>query len=743
MTRACLSLLAGMYAQQLSSFTSSSDRMSVAFVAAFLLLSLRQFWLFVWFGLGVVLFLHAAVEVVESRIPTAIAGDSIVVDFNVDGFTVRQGSGISFLVHPVADRRLPQRIRLSWFNPPVEVRNGDTWQLEVRLRRPRGNRNPGSFDYESWLFRERIAAAGYVVTGRRNHLLASSSGAAIERIRQRFVDRVSETIENRDQASILVALAVGTRHLISQDQWDRYAATGTSHLMAISGLHIGLAAGMIYFLALYVVGIAGSKNNNHRIAIVISIVAALAYAQLSGFAIPARRASLMLALAGIVLLHTRRPDFFAILCAACIAISVTDPLATMTPGFMLSFAAVAILISVAQRRTNLAVLQSMLLFGLLPLSVLLFDRVSIAALPVNLLAVPLFSFITVPLVLLGMLLDGPLRAIGDPLLQLAASSIAPLENALTRITAFSWASFSVADAVGIAWLYIVLPAVWVLLPPGWPGRRLAWIGIAAVIMFRPAAPRSGCADVDVLDVGQGLAIVVRTQNHVLLYDSGPSYRGGSSAAENIVLPFLRSQGIDAVDRMVISHADLDHAGGVAAIIAAVPVRRIYAGEPLSSAFSMPCRAGQAWTIDDVHFRFLHPGANSKSEGNDSSCVLLLETGGNRMLFSGDIEESAENSLIRREVLPSVDAVVVPHHGSRTSSTIAFVQALQPSVAVVSAAYGNHWGFPKPDVVERWEAVGAEVLNTAAAGAIELRICADSGLESIRRYRVDNRRIWHE
>ncbi|MGI9272928.1 MAG: DNA internalization-related competence protein ComEC/Rec2 [Woeseiaceae bacterium] len=743
MTRACLSLLAGMYAQQLSSFVLSFDSMNVVLVAAIVLLSLRQFRLFIWFGLGVVLFLHAATDVVDSRIPAAIAGDSIVVDFKIAGFTARQGMGISFVAHPIDDPRLPHRIRLSWFDPPVQVRNGDTWQFEVRLRRPRGNRNPGSFDYESWLFRQRIAADGYVVSGRRNHLLKSSSGAAIDRLRQRFVDRVVETIEDRDQASILVALAIGSRHLITNDQWDRYAATGTSHLMAISGLHIGLAAGIVYLVALYLSGIGRSKRNIHCAAILISIIAAVSYALLSGFAIPARRASLMLALAGIALLTRRKPDLLGILCSACTVIAMSDPLATMAPGFMLSFAAVAILIWAAQRRSNLLVLQSMLLFGLLPLTALLFDRVSIAALPVNLLAVPLFSFVTVPLTLLGMLLDGPLRIIGDPLLHFAASSIALLEYVLAEIAAFEWASFAVAAAAGVAYLYIVLPTIWVLLPPGWPGRRLAWVGLAAVMLYRPVAPRMGCAIVEVLDVGQGLAVVVRTQNHVLLYDSGPAFRGGGNAAENIVLPYLRSQGIDAVDHMVVSHADLDHAGGVGAIIAAVPVHQTYAGEPLASTRSVPCRAGQRWTYDGVDFQFLHPAADGAYEGNDGSCVLLLDSGGNRVLFSGDIEKNAENSLIRRRVLPPVDAVIVPHHGSRTSSTIAFVHALKPSVAVVSASFGNQWGFPKADIVARWEAVGAEVINTAAAGAIQLRICGDSGLESIRRYRADNRRIWHE
>ena len=743
MTRACLSLLAGMYALQLSSFTESSDHLNVVLVAAFLLLLLRQVQLLVWFCAGVLLFQSAASDLIASRIPEEIAGDSIVVEILVDGFVSRQGPNVSFVASPLVDKRLPERIRLSWFQPPVDIHNGDSWKLELRLRRPRGNRNPDGFDYEAWLFREHIAAVGYVVNSRRNELLNVHLNEPVQDLRRHFIRRVSELIADPEQASVLIALVVGARHLISQEQWDRYAATGTSHLIAISGLHVGLAAGMSYFLVLFFCGLFGSRRNNHRSAILLSVVVAILYAMLAGFAVPARRASLMLVLAGAALLRRQRPSLSTVLGTTCIAISATDPLSTMAPGFILSFAAVAILIWVGQRRSNLLTLQSMLLFGLLPITAMLFDRISLAALPVNLLAVPLFSFIVVPLSLLGMLLDGPLHVAGDVLLHLSAGSISVIEKGLVIAASFEWASISVAAVFGIAWFYYLLPIIWVLLPPGWPGRYLAWLGLAAILVYRPPAPKEACAFVEVLDVGQGLAVVVRTQNHVFLYDSGPSFRGGGSAAENVVLPYLRSRGVATIDRMIISHADLDHAGGAATIAAAIPVRRVYAGEPLDDIDSVPCRAGQSWSNDGVNFRFLHPNVDTILDGNDRSCVMLLEIEGYRMLFSGDIEKYAEQSLLQRQLLRPVDAVVVPHHGSSTSSTAAFVRALRPSVAIVSAGFGNHWGFPKADIVARWEAVGAELLNTATAGAIELKICAASGLESIRRYRVDNRRIWHE
>lgn len=745
MTRACLGLLAGMYALQLSSFNFDSDYMSAAFVAGFALLVARQFRILAWFCAGVALFLIAAQDVIESRISEGLVGDSLVIDIKVESFPSQSGSTVSFLAVPADHEQLPPRIRLSWFKSPVEIRYGDSWRLEVRLRRPRGNRNAGGFDYEGWLFREKIGAVGYVVNSRRNHLLVAEAAGITERVRRRFVTRVHQLVGNNEQASVLVALVVGTRHLISPQQWDRYARTGTSHLVAISGLHIGLSAAAAYLVTLLIAGIVGGNGNHHRMAVICSIIVAVLYAQVSGFAVPARRASLMLVLAGIALLRKQRPELPRIISAACMALAIADPLSTMAPGFVLSFAAVAVLIWMAQQRQGrqLVIVQVMLFFGLLPLTVFFFGRIVFAALPVNLLAVPLFSFVTVPLSLAGLLLDGPLQLVGDQAIVLAAKSIGVLEALIAFAASASWAAYSVPAVAGLAWLTIVLPILWVVVPPGWPGRYLAWLCVAAILLQEPRRPEAGCVALDVLDVGHGLAVVVRTKRHVMLYDTGPSYRGGGSSAESVVLPFLANVGIGAIDRMVVSHADLDHAGGVAAIVAETPVGRILSGEALTSADSMPCRSGQHWTRDGIEFHVLHPPPGSNFDGNDRSCVVLIEAGQYRVLLSGDIEQPAEHRLVRDGLLPPVDVVLVPHHGSRTSSSKPFVHALSPSVAIVSAAFGNHWGFPKEDIVARWEAVGARVLSTATSGAIGLRMCADSGIVSITQYRVDNRRIWHE
>jgi competence protein ComEC len=385
MIRACLSLLAGMYALQLSSFANTSEHLDAACILALVLLIAGRWRLLLGFCAGSVLFFLAAHEQIAARPPAAFDGDSLVVEIIVADFPSMDGAAVTFLATPVDDARLPARIRLSWYQPPVTIRFGDRWRLEVRLRRPRGARNPGTFDYEGWLFREGIAATGYVVGGHRNRLLRPAVSGRIAEWRRQFVDRVVALVEDPEQAAVLVALVVGTRHLLSAEQWQRYAATGTSHLMAISGLHIGLAAGGAYLLTLVLAGLlpGGARQRNHqRAALVCSIVVALTYAAIAGFAVPARRASLMLFLAALVLLSGRRPRLSVIISAAAMAIALSDPLATMTPGFILSFTAVAILLWVGRRRAGLATLQLMVLCGLLPLVAVWFDRISFAAVPV-------------------------------------------------------------------------------------------------------------------------------------------------------------------------------------------------------------------------------------------------------------------------------------------------------------------------------------------------------------------------
>lgn len=761
MIRTCLFLLAGVYALQLTSFAALFGVFIFTLPVFLIFRSRLPAQGVVFFLAGIILFAFAAIQVVSSRLATQFAGDSMLLQVRIADFPKTLASTVTFVAEPVDDVRIPPRIRVSWFEPPVKLRLGDVWQIELRLRRPRGNSNPGVFDYEAWMFRERIAAVGYVVSSKRNHLLRSGDLSGGDRLRQGFVDRLTELLPDRDAAAVLAAIGVGARHLVSPEQWERYARTGTSHLMAISGLHIGLAAGVAYFFTLILSGMTGCRGNHSDVALIVSLIAAVAYAFVSGFEIPARRAALMITFIVFASLGRRQVSPLLILCAACVVIAVLDPLATMAPGFKLSFAAVLILIWLARRRIvlrsehrlywmartlrSLASLQVLLLLGLLPLTVLIFQRAAVAAPLVNLIAVPLFSVVTVPLTLVALVSTGVLQPLGDMALSVASGSVGLLEWGIVRAASASAASIPVAAVTGLAWLILPLPVLLILLPPGWPGRHLAWIAVVALVMHEPAVPAPGCADIEVLDVGQGLAVIVRTRRHIVVFDTGLAFRNGGSMGQRVVLPYLSSLGTSRIDRLIVSHADLDHSGGVDDIIAGIAVDEMLVGEPLPNAamISRPCTAGTNWRWDGIDFQIIHPADTQPVDGNDASCVLIVAAGGYRLVLTGDIEKSVEYRLIRNGAVPRATVVVVPHHGSRTSSTSPFVRALSPSIAIVSAGFDNRWGFPKAEVVARWESAGAKVLETATSGAIALRMCARSGIDALTEHRQVRYRIWHE
>ena len=265
--------------------------------------------------------------------------------------------------------------------------------------------------------------------------------------------------------------------------------------------------------------------------------------------------------------------------------------------------------------------------------------------------------------------------------------------------------------------------------------------MAAVVLHKPSVPPRDCVDLHVLDVGQGLTVVMRTSAHAVVYDAGPAFRSGTDTAALVTIPFLDALGIAEIDLLVVSHADLDHAGGFASLISAKSTGEVIAGEALSGAPANvePCVAGQRWILDALHLTVVHPGSDSAWHGNNASCVLLAAIGDQKVLLTGDIEAGVESFLV--EHLPLANTVIVPHHGSNTSSSERFVNALRPQTAIVSTGYRNRWGFPKPGVVDRWRSVGSEVVNTAADGAVSQRICRGIPPAPLRRNRRDNRRFW--
>lgn len=759
---ACLLVLAGGFAAQHSRLTLSSDISALLLVASLALLSRRRcrkpgFWL-----LGLSWFLLAGQQIVDHRLQSLFSGDSLLTEVRIIEFPRKVGDSVLMVVEPLDDARLPQRSRVSWFEPPAELSLGEVWQLELRLRRPRGLSNPGVFDREAWLFRNKIHATGYVVGGKRNRRIAADRVTAIDEFRRRFIARAAEASTAPQTAAVLAAIGVGARHGISTDQWQRYAISGTSHLMAISGLHIGLAASAAFLFGRALAGFLSQRANAQLVAILASVVFASAYALVSGLGVPAQRAVIMLLVVAIALLRRRNCRPTATIALAALVVFLANPVATMSAGFHLSFSAVLLLFWLARRQARsigsrglfakfthgvhlLISMQLHLLFGLMPLTVLLFQRVAVLSLPANLVAVPLFSIVTVPFTLLGLALGGFLDSFGTGALRIAAFSIEILENLIARLVTLPFADINIAGTHGVGWLLVVVPSLLALLPRGWPGRYVAILGVALLILQPPSRPAPGCLDAHVLDVGQGLATVVRTESRTLVFDTGASFRGGGSVAEQVVVPFLKSRGIGQIDWLVVSHADIDHSGGVAALLNFADISTLLAGEPLpATGFpAIACHSGQGWEVDGVRFRVLHPPERSPRDGNNSSCVLLVETGQHSVLLTGDIEAEAERQVVENFTFGQVDAVVIPHHGSLTSSSTAFVTAVSPEIAVVSAGFDNRWGFPKAAVSARWTGAGAHVLNTATSGAVSFRLCRDGGISGLRMDRHERRRFWRE
>lgn len=675
--------------------------------------------------------------------------------FRVVDFPVAEGPVLRFDARPLDRADLPARLRLSLYDAEEQPTLGDCVALTVRLRRPRGFANPGRFDYEGWLFTRRYGATGYL----RSAAVPAECPPAplIGRVRVAIAERLLGRLPADPATGVLLAVTIGARQWLPDARWQQFAATGTSHLMAISGMHVALASGAILMLLRMLLAVTGFAGNQQRLAALLALAFAFVYVALSGFAVPSRRAFIMLALA-VVAWHTRRRvDAWQVLGIAAVGVMLMAPLDVLSSGFRLSFGAVAALIwlggSVSKSRHardaselgGLPRVQLALFFGLTPIVAALFGRISWVAPIVNLGVVPVFGLFALPAALLGAVLHGPA---GDWLVLAAWYAVRSLLAVIEFAAAMPFADRALpapGALLGVAGIAVTLH-LW--LPAGWPGRGVALLALLPFAFPPRAETPARCADIDILDVGQGLAVLLRTRERALLFDAGPSFRSGSDTGRLVVRPALEHLGIDRLDIVIVSHGDSDHAGGIRSVIRSTDVGLLLAGEPVAAEKQLPvaerrCSAGMIWEWDGVVFTVLHPGATSLRRGNDASCVLEVSAGGYRALLTGDIEAATERRLSRSGSIAAVDLLVVPHHGSRTSSSEAFVDLTGPRFAVVAAGYRNRWDMPHAEVVERWKASGAVVRTTATSGAIGYRLCATDGVSERFQHRVDARRPWTE
>jgi competence protein ComEC len=692
-------------------------------------------WPLGWFLLGLCWACGSAQQALDDRLAAGLEGRTLWLEGRVAGLPARTAQGVRFELEAPRSRRaeLPQRLQLSWFDGPP-LRAGEQWRLAVTLQRPAGLLNPHGPDREAQLLARRVGATGTVKAGQ---LLAPVAGGWRDALRQRLL-----MVEANGRQAALVALVLGDGAGMAREDWQTLQATGTVHLLVISGQHIGLVAGLLYGL---VAGLARWGLWPARLpwlpwACGLAMAAALAYGWLAGGGVPVQRACLMLAVVLLWRLRFRHLGAFFPLLLALVAVLVFEPLAALLPGFWLSFAAVATLIYCFSARLGgwrpwqaWTRAQWVIAVGLLPVLLATGLPVSLSAPLANLVAVPWVSLAVLPLALLGTLML-PLAGVGEALLWLAGGLLDVLFRGLALV-AQQRPAWVPPALPWWAWLLVCLGALLLLLPRGVPLRGLGGVMLLALWVPREPVP-FGQIEVWQLDVGQGLAVLLRTRHHSLLYDAGPA-RGESDLGERVVLPTLRKLGVVGLDVMVISHAHADHAGGAVAIARGLPIKRIIGGEALVDIPLQPCASGEQWDWDGVRFS-LWRWVDGQSS-NDRSCVLLVEAQGERLLLAGDMEVAAERAWLADTEVPRIDWLQAPHHGSRSSSTEAFVRATAPRGVLISRGRNNSFGHPHVQVVERYKRHGVVMHDTAVEGALRLVLGRHGEVEGVRR----QRRFWRD
>ncbi len=735
---------------------------------------------------------------VDAVLPHALEGVDIVLSGTVLDMPQRLANGVRFRFEPLSaavDGRavtLPPVISLGWYAPwgsavdaasvrslpQATLRAGQRWRFTVRLRRPHGNLNPHGFDLELFLMEQGVRAVGHVRGGPPGAVLMEDRWRhPVERLRQAVRDAIFDHVDDHRAAGVLAALAVGDQSAIAREDWALFRATGIAHLVSISGLHVTMFAWLAGRLlaalwrrcgaAMWVwpAPIAGRWGG---------WAAAAAYALLAGWGVPAQRTVWMLGVVCALGSAGVRWPWPMVLLAAAVVVTALDPWALLQPGFWLSFAAVGLLMAsgspmVAERgalvdappigrsrRWSAALgtlvadgvrAQVLATVGLAPLTLVFFQQLSLVGLLANLVAIPVVTLWVTPLALMGVAVPW--------LWTLAAWSVHALGVLLGLLAQWPLAMWPVPVAPLWAQAAGLLAALLAVAPLPW---RVRWLALPLVLplLWPPLErPAPGRFHLVAVDVGQGTAVLVRTQGHLLLFDTGPAFGGDSDAGQQLLVPLLHARGERRIDRLVLSHRDLDHVGGAASVMHALPV-----GELLSSLEAdhpllaqgvphRPCRAGDRWVWDGVHFEVLHPteaDLGPKRKANARSCVLRVRAGapgGGSVLLTGDIEREQEQRLVATwgSAGLQVDVLMAPHHGSKTSSSSAFLDATRPSVVVVQSGYRNRFGHPAPAVVMRYAQRDIRMVDSPRCGAWTWR--GDAAVAEADCQRDSGLRHWHD
>ncbi|OUR59635.1 DNA internalization-related competence protein ComEC/Rec2 [Colwellia sp. 39_35_sub15_T18] len=644
----------------------------------------------------------------------------------------------------------PVLLRLSWNNASLFLQQGQTALLKVKFKPAHGLANVGSFSYQTWLNSKNISGTGYVINHKDNQLLVAQ-----RTVRQQLFSQYKNLLPDHELAPLLLALGFGSRSELTKDLWQVLQATGTGHLIAISGLHIGLVATGSYFFIMLLIRILPlnfllksqqfQTMNIRYVAIGLSMMVALSYGYLAGFSLPTIRALLMLSLYWCTRLLTIKISVKRWLLITLFLLTLTTPFSLFSASFWLSIYAVTIIFLTLWRFKNfistgrkswrfikgLIVIQLSLTLLLLPVSALFFQQITVLALFANIIAVPWMSFLSIPLCLLSVLLMPISETLSQFCIWLCLESVQAIWHYLHYLSAQSWALIELTNAdVQLLVIVGVLSIGLLSFQPRFMinYRIITVLVCCLAILFgawqldRQASAKSVNDSKNwqlvVFDVGQGLSILIKSQGKAILYDTGASYASGFNMIDAVVLPYLQHVGIKSLDKVIISHSDNDHAGGLAILQQSIDINELVYNAN-SNESSGICQQGRSFYWQGLTFEMLWPESRVAKE-NDDSCVLLITDGKHKVLLTGDISKKVEAELIRKYPQLQADILVVPHHGSKTSSSAEFIAQLNPKIAIVSAGFLNRWGMPVAEVVKRYQQHNVPLFNSAESGQVIIK-----------------------
>jgi len=620
------------------------------------------------------------------------------------------------------------RVLLTCYEHCPMLHAGEFWEFQVKLKKARNYRNPGGFDYVSSLQAHHINWLGYIIRNEYKRLPVKTSSYSLLKWRESLACMLEKLESNRTYLAILQALTLGITQHIDEDSWALFRRTGTTHLMVISGAHIGFIAGLSYSMFNIIwrrLGRMPEVIPSSRIASFLSLCMGFCYAILAGFGVPAERAIVAFFVLSVRYFSSIRFSIWQAWQYALMCVLLFEPHAVLLPGFYLSFIAVAILISMNQRLNMRGIkktlcLQLACMMGLMPLTLFWFSYGSLNGFFANLLAIPWVSFVIIPLGLCITFLGHWVPMAWAIIVENHA--INGLLLYLQWIDSFS--SWNVTDALPSFFSVFLLMASCLMLA-FIPIKSWYWVlfvlSVSAWMPARHHLIRKADARVDILDVGQGLAVVVRTQHHVLIYDTGMQFYQGTDMGKLVIIPYLRSQKIKTIDKVVISHPDIDHRGGLRSLGEAFPIKALLVDDPMRYQHARSCHEYPAWTWDGVSFKFF-PIDTDFLGHNNRSCVLQVSNSGGQVLLTGDIERAAEEYLVNRYGTALVSSVMlIPHHGSKTSSTAHFINTVKPKYAVVSYGFDNRYHFPHAQAMGVYKNQNIPIFSTEACGLIRISL----------------------